>query len=57
MTRLNASGVFDGFVSAEDFIFDSDFSERRLSPQEEAQLSSIDAKNPIEPCVGTAISL
>lgn len=38
---LDAYGVFNGFSSAEDFIFHSQFSERRLSEQEQSYLTDI----------------
>lgn len=46
--RLDASGIFDGFISAEDFIFNSEFSDKRLTPEQQEQLVDIPWKTPIE---------
>ena len=39
---------FDGFISAEDFIFNSEFSDKRLTPEQQEQLVDIPWKTPIE---------
>lgn len=52
--RLDAGGVLDGFISAENFIFQSPFSDKRLSEEEESQLVDFDSN--ITVFTGTKVS-